>query len=115
MGLVCYFAIVELNYINSLEVPHLGLDAAREAAKNVKEVEFEPKDKALDEPKEGKHDDKEHSGGDTYAGGVRFSSISTITKLTKTHRPAAAALQVWVAWVVTNGFTRAAISSRLAI
>lgn len=54
----------------SLEVPHLGLDAAREAAKKVKDVEFEPANKALDEPKEGKHDDKEHSGGDTYAGGV---------------------------------------------
>ncbi|XP_006455343.1 hypothetical protein AGABI2DRAFT_226806 [Agaricus bisporus var. bisporus H97] len=55
---------------HGLEVPHLGLDAAREAAKKVKDIDFEPKNKTLDEPKEGKHDDKEHSGGDTYAGGV---------------------------------------------
>ncbi|KAJ3565249.1 hypothetical protein NP233_g7756 [Leucocoprinus birnbaumii] len=55
---------------HGLEVPSLGLDAAREAAKKVKDVEFEPTDKTLDEPKEGKHDDKEHSGGDTYAGGT---------------------------------------------
>ncbi|KAF7762262.1 hypothetical protein Agabi119p4_8855 [Agaricus bisporus var. burnettii] len=55
---------------HGLEVPHLGLDAAREAAKKVKDIDFEPKNKTLDEPKEGKHDDKEHSGGDTYAGGT---------------------------------------------
>lgn len=55
---------------HGLEVPNLGLDAAREAAKKVKDVEFEPANKTLDEPKEGKHDDKEHSGGDTYAGGT---------------------------------------------
>lgn len=53
-------------------MPHLGLDAAREAAKKVKDIEFEPENKTLDEPKEGKHDGKEHSGGDTYAGGVSF-------------------------------------------
>jgi hypothetical protein len=58
--------------LGSLEVHHLGLDAAREAAKKVKDVEFEPANKALDGPKEGEHDDKEHSGGDTYAGGVSF-------------------------------------------
>ncbi|KXN89721.1 von Willebrand factor A domain-containing protein 8 [Leucoagaricus sp. SymC.cos] len=55
---------------HGLQVPHLGLDAAREAAKKVKDVEFEPTNKALDGPKEGKHDNEEHSGGDTYAGGT---------------------------------------------
>lgn len=55
----------------SLQVPLLGLDAAREAAKKkVEEIAFEPTNTELTEPKEGKHDDKEHSGGNTYAGGV---------------------------------------------
>ncbi|KAG5651686.1 hypothetical protein H0H81_007817 [Sphagnurus paluster] len=54
-----------------LQVPHLGLDAAREAAKKkVQDIEFEPKNTELGEPKEGKHDDKEHSGGNTFAGGT---------------------------------------------
>lgn len=67
--------------LSSLEVPHLGLDAAREAAKKVKDVEFEPTNKTLDEPKEGKHDDKEHSGGDTYAGGVSSCSFLSAIEL----------------------------------
>lgn len=53
----------------------MGLDSAREAVKKVNDVEFEPTNKILDEPKEGKHDDKEHSGGDTYAGGVGLHFI----------------------------------------
>lgn len=54
-----------------LRVPHLGLDAAREAAKKkVQEIQFEPTKTDVSEPKEGKHDDKEHSGGNTFAGGV---------------------------------------------
>jgi len=60
----------------SLQVPHLGLDAAREAAKNkVQEIKFEPANTELTEPKEGKYDDKEHSGGNTYAGGVSMPVI----------------------------------------
>jgi hypothetical protein len=47
------------------------LDAAREAAeKKVQEIKFEPANTELTEPKEGKHDNEEHSGGNTYAGGV---------------------------------------------
>jgi len=49
----------------------LGLSAAREAVnKKVKDIQFDPKETSLNEPKEGKHDDKEHSGGNTFAGGV---------------------------------------------
>ncbi|KAJ3505514.1 hypothetical protein NLJ89_g7376 [Agrocybe chaxingu] len=56
---------------HGLEVPHLGLDAAREAAKKkVQEIQFEPKETSLDQPKEGEHDDKEHSGGNRWAGGT---------------------------------------------
>ena len=52
-------------------MPNLGLDAARVAIKNkVEEVEFTPKDTSLSEPKEGEHDDKEHHGGNRWAGGV---------------------------------------------
>ncbi|KAJ7050407.1 AAA domain-containing protein [Mycena amicta] len=56
---------------HGLSVPHLGLDAAREAAtKKIKDVKFEPKNTELGEPKEGDHDDKEHSGGNRWAGGT---------------------------------------------
>ncbi|KAF8150343.1 AAA domain-containing protein [Pholiota molesta] len=56
---------------HGLEVPSLGLEAAREAAKKkVQDVHFEPKQTDLDQPKEGKHDDKEHHGGNTWAGGT---------------------------------------------
>lgn len=43
--------------------------------KTVQDLHFEPKPSQLElgEPKEGKHDDKEHSGGNTYAGGVSAS------------------------------------------
>lgn len=47
------------------------MDSAREAAKKkVQEIQFEPTNTELDQPKEGDHDNKEHSGGNTYAGGV---------------------------------------------
>ncbi|KAK7042195.1 von Willebrand factor A domain-containing protein 8 [Favolaschia claudopus] len=51
--------------------PHLGIVAAREAAnKKIKDAKFEPKATELGEPKEGEHDDKEHSGGNKWAGGT---------------------------------------------
>lgn len=57
----------------SSHVPHLGLAAAREAAaKKIQDVKFEPKNTELGEPKEGEHDDKEHHGGNKWAGGVCF-------------------------------------------
>ncbi|KAJ7173000.1 AAA domain-containing protein [Mycena crocata] len=56
---------------HGLSVPHLGLAAAREAAaKKIQDVKFEPKNTELGEPKEGEHDDKEHSGGNKWAGGT---------------------------------------------
>ncbi|KAJ6597514.1 AAA domain-containing protein [Mycena vulgaris] len=56
---------------HGLGVPHLGLAAAREAAvKKIKDVKFEPKNTELGEPKEGDHDDKEHHGGNKWAGGT---------------------------------------------
>lgn len=57
--------------IARLKVSHLGLDAAREAAKKqIKDIQYKPKNTELGEPKEGQHDDKEHEGGNTWAGGV---------------------------------------------
>ncbi|KAF9530652.1 AAA domain-containing protein [Crepidotus variabilis] len=56
---------------HGLKVPQLGLDAARKnAQEKLKEIEFDPKDDTLSEPKEGKQDGKEHSGGNTFAGGT---------------------------------------------
>ncbi|KAJ7165324.1 AAA domain-containing protein [Mycena filopes] len=56
---------------HGLSVPNLGLAAAREAAaKKIQDVKFEPKNTELGEPKEGEHDDKEHSGGNKWAGGT---------------------------------------------
>ncbi|KAF7319254.1 hypothetical protein HMN09_00262900 [Mycena chlorophos] len=58
---------------HGLNVPHLGLEAAREAAtKKIQDVKFEPKDgeTGLTEPKEGDIDDKEHSGGNRWQGGT---------------------------------------------
>ncbi len=63
-----------VNNINSLTVPHLGIDAARESAKKIQDIQFEPKETDLSGPKEGKHDNEEHSGGNTYAGGVSCQS-----------------------------------------
>ena len=54
-------------------MPHLGLDAAREAVKKMSTVtdfEYTPKKTDLSEPKEGVQDDKYHQGGNKYAGGV---------------------------------------------
>lgn len=57
-----------------MKVRHLGIEAAREAAKKkVNDIKFEPKGSTdLSEPKFGKEDPKneEHSGGNTWAGGV---------------------------------------------
>ncbi|KAF8056895.1 AAA domain-containing protein, partial [Lyophyllum atratum] len=63
--------LAEILEHHGLQVPHLGLNAAREAAKKkVQDIQFQPTNTELDEPKEGVHDDKEHSGGNTYAGGT---------------------------------------------
>ncbi|KAJ3746345.1 AAA domain-containing protein [Lentinula detonsa] len=59
---------------HGLRVQHLGIDAAREAssAKGVKDVQYTPKSPKdiLGDPKEGEHDDKQHIGGNKYAGGI---------------------------------------------
>ncbi|KAF9495262.1 hypothetical protein BDN71DRAFT_1447943 [Pleurotus eryngii] len=57
---------------HGLKVPHLGLDAAREAVKKIQDVRFDPKETELGEPKEGKDDpnNEEHQGGNTWAGGT---------------------------------------------
>ncbi|KAF9034673.1 hypothetical protein BDZ89DRAFT_1157933 [Hymenopellis radicata] len=60
----------EILEAHGLKVLHLGLDAAREAAKKIEDIQFQPKNTDLSEPKEGVHDNKEHSGGNTYAGGT---------------------------------------------
>ncbi|KIK61659.1 hypothetical protein GYMLUDRAFT_42680 [Collybiopsis luxurians FD-317 M1] len=58
---------------HGLRVQHLGIDAAREASalKGVKDMQFTPSSKeALGHPKEGEHDDKQHVGGNRFAGGI---------------------------------------------
>ncbi len=60
-----------------MQVPHVGLDAARESVKDkVKSIGYEPKDMSLLGPKEGKHDDEEHFGGNTFAGGVSIDLLT---------------------------------------
>lgn len=92
----------------------MGLDAVRETVKKVNDVEFEPTNKTLDEPKEGKHDDKEHSGGDTYAGGVGllFIEVKKMKCSGASSRREVVVLLAWEAWEVTNAFTRAETLSR---
>ncbi|KAG2007118.1 MDN1 midasin family protein [Coprinopsis cinerea AmutBmut pab1-1] len=56
---------------HGLDVPTLGLEAARTATKKkIEDIQFTPKDDSLGGPKEGKHDNKEHHGGNTWAGGT---------------------------------------------
>ncbi|TEB25531.1 hypothetical protein FA13DRAFT_1738248 [Coprinellus micaceus] len=55
---------------HGLDVPQLGFDAARAATKKVQDVEFTPKSTELNGPKEGEHDNKEHHGGNKWAGGT---------------------------------------------
>ena len=92
----------------------MGLDAAREVVKKVNDVEFESTNKILDEPKEGQHDDKEHSGGDTYAGGVglHFIEIYSTRCSHAFPRQEVVAPLAWEAWEATNAFTRAGTLSR---
>lgn len=74
LSCLCSHSCYSLTNLSRLQVPHLGLDAAREAAKKkVKDIQFDPKQTDLDQPKEGEHDDKEHSGGNKWAGGVSSS------------------------------------------
>lgn len=65
-----------------LRVKHLGIDAAREgsSSKAVKDVQYIPKSATdpLKDPKEGEHDDKQHVGGNRYAGGVSFFSCLSL-------------------------------------
>lgn len=97
-------------------MPHLGIDAAREAAKKkVQDIHFEPKKTKLTEPKEGEHDDKPHSGGNKWAGGVSSKTDSCIITLLMRMgfpRLEAATLQVWEVAEATNAFTKEATSSR---
>ncbi|GAA6044030.1 hypothetical protein JCM8097_004313 [Rhodosporidiobolus ruineniae] len=69
-------ALKTVLYKHRLGVDKVGMDAVRGEAlpkeeKKAKVIEFEPTgDTSLSGPKEGKHDDKEHSGGNTWAGGT---------------------------------------------
>jgi len=70
-GLFSCFLVSLANNVLRLQARHLGLDAAREAAKKkIQDIEFVPQSNELSEPKEGKHDDMDHQGGNTFAGGV---------------------------------------------
>lgn len=61
---------------HGLKVQNLGVDAAREAVKSIEDAHFEPKQTDLGDPKEGEHDDKEHFGGNRWAGGTGGSSTA---------------------------------------
>jgi von Willebrand factor A domain-containing protein 8 len=59
-------------------VKRLGLDALREDTKTIKDIAFKPSGATdVSEPKYGKEDEKneEHSGGNTWAGGVSYPSL----------------------------------------
>ena len=103
----------------SLQVSHLGLDAAREAAKKqVNEITFEPANAEPDGPKEGAHDDKQHSGGNTFAGGVsaaRDPYIAIRPNDDGAKRQAGVIRLVWADEADTNDCSRVAISSRLVL
>ncbi|KAF8624743.1 hypothetical protein AX17_007074 [Amanita inopinata Kibby_2008] len=62
--------LAEILNKHGLKVQQLGIDAARQAAKKIQDIQFEPKKTDLSGPKEGEHDDKEHSGGNRWAGGT---------------------------------------------
>ena len=59
--------------VRSLIVKNVGLAAAREQARKVLDMKYEPKNTSLSEPKHGKDDpeNKPHTGGNTWSGGVR--------------------------------------------
>lgn len=65
--------------VHSLVVKNVGLEAAREEAKKVLEIKYEPKgDVGLSQPKFGKDDpnNSPHTGGNTWAGGVNNNTTS---------------------------------------
>ncbi|KAK2460039.1 hypothetical protein APHAL10511_007962 [Amanita phalloides] len=62
--------LAEILEKHGLKVKHLGIDAAREAVKKIEDAHFEPEQTALNTPKEGDHDNKEHFGGNRWAGGT---------------------------------------------
>ena len=81
MGISAVCDVYHLTHApHSLAVKRVGLEAAREAARNrVLDVKYEPRgDTSLSEPKFGKVDPKNapHTGGNTWAGGVGLSEIS---------------------------------------
>ncbi len=72
------------HWISRLVVKNLGIGAAREAVqKKVLDIKFEPKgDTSLSDPKYGKDDpdNKPHTGGNTWAGGVRAVSYALLCR-----------------------------------
>lgn len=99
--------------VGRLQVPHLGLDAAREASnKIVHEIQFEPEETDLSEPKEGEHDDKEHSGGNTYAGGVSVLPNLLWGASLRRHRLVEEIPLVWVAVADISDYSKEEKSNR---
>lgn len=79
--------MVEAHDALRLKVSHLGLDAAREIAKKkVQDIQFEPTNTDLSEPKEGKDDptNAPHEGGNTWAAGVSTAPPMPIFEITET-------------------------------
>lgn len=89
-------------------MPALGLEAAREnVKKKVQDVHFEPKATDLNEPKEGEHDDKDHHGGNKWAGGVSDSAFNpTFPILIHFDRPSEEIRREWEAEGATSAFTK---------
>ena len=84
--------------------------------KKVQDVEFTPKDGPMGDPKEGKHDDKEHSGGNTWAGGVCLVFIVHLQILIPLHHRLEDGVPRGLeARAGTSACTKVAISSRCVL
>ena len=102
-------------FARSLVVKHVGLNAAREEAKKVLDIKYEPKgDTALSAPKFGKEDpnNSPHTGGNTWAGGVCTVRSLCFFTTKRVYRQAAATLPEWAAEVVICAYTKAMIFIR---
>jgi hypothetical protein len=99
-----------------LPVKNLGLDAAREAAKNnILDINFEPSSTKLDQPKEGKHDpdNQPHEGGNTWAGGVGFGPFDNVSGSDRFICRLEDGIQLdSVGWVAISVCTKVTTSSR---
>ena len=98
----------------------VGLDAVREDTEKIKDIAFKPSGSTdVSEPKYGKEDpkDEEHSGGNTWAGGVSCHSSLCVwyIRLFYPHRRGAEIRLVLAVEVVTCGCSRVTISNKCVL